>query len=177
MCKNHQEARESSIYLIHLDSTCIHDATRQTGQPSRASLETCLFCRQDITQAMQTTCSPQCPICCPEGEIQILMRKFFCESRLEIPQTCYFCFIVCHSDSMMWFEGLFQPGSSYFIPKCYCSLPHFTRRLQCIPSDNLQANHIFLYCSLAGLPSKYSTPDLLYLGTLQWWLWSWDVLQ
>lgn len=67
MYKNHQEARESSIYLIHLDSTCIHDATRQTGQPSRASLETCLFCRQDITQAMQTTCSPQCPICCPEG--------------------------------------------------------------------------------------------------------------
>lgn len=109
------------------------------------------------------------------AKIQILMRKFFCESRLEIPQTCYFCFIVCHSDSMMWFEGLFQPGSSYFIPKYYCSLPHVTWQLQCIPSDNLQANHIFLYCSLAGLPSKYSTPDLLYLGTLQWWLWSWDV--
>lgn len=99
------------------------------------------------------------------GEIQKLMRKFFPESRLEIPQTCYFCFIVRHSDFMRWFEGLFQPGSSYF-----------TWQLQFIPSDNLQANHIFLYCSLAGLPSKYSTPDLLYLGTLQWWLWSWDVL-
>lgn len=50
------------------------------------------------------------------GEIQILMRKFFCESRLEIPQTCHFCFIVCHSDSMMWFEGLFQPSPSTIAP-------------------------------------------------------------
>lgn len=122
---------------------CIQGATRQTGQPSRASLETCLLCRHDITHAIHTTCSPQCANRILLSFLIISLFSFYSLSILAV------------------FKSFFGKTCTTFEFPLAGSLVR--------PNDIPRANRICPGRSSVALLGKCSTPDLLDLSALAPW--------